>query len=230
MLTALVLAAVCLPVFAVDGAVQSLASIRQVAASFAQESAQGTLKGDARVRPGRLDSRLRLAPCEAPLEAFRPRGGRALGNITVGVRCPGPKLWTIYVPVNISMPGKVLVATQYIPRGEHLRAEHVRLEQRDLATLMTGYFSAVESAVGKRLKRPLAMGSVVTPRMLASPKLVRRGTRVTIIVRRPGLEIRAAGKALRDGAAGDVVPVRNLATRRLVEGTVDSAGVVTVRM
>lgn len=210
--------------------IQPLPSIRQAATNFATSSAQASLRGAARVKAGRLDPRLRLAPCGAPLEAFRPRGNKLLGNVTIGVRCAGPKLWTVYVPVRVSMPSPVLVATQHVARGESLRASHVRFEERDLATLLSGYLQSDEGVIGKRLKRPVSVGTVITPRMLAAPKLVRRGNRVTILVRGPGVEIRATGKALRDGARGDVVPVRNLSTKRLVEGTVDSAGVVMVQM
>ncbi|MEM7406014.1 MAG: flagellar basal body P-ring formation chaperone FlgA [Pseudomonadota bacterium] len=211
--------------------------IRAAAVQFALQQAEAQANVMPEVQAGRLDPRLRLARCGLPLEAFRPRGGRTVGNLSVGVRCSDGRGWTVFVPVYVSLPGEVLVATRFVARGAFLEPGDVRLESRDLARLPNGYYERSEKrsdglppVFGMRVKRALRPGNVVTPRSLAPPLLVRRGKRVTIIAGVHGIEIRAAGKALRDGARGDIVTVQNLASRRTVEGVVSSAGVVRVRM
>ncbi|HHH39513.1 MAG TPA: hypothetical protein ENK50_08060, partial [Sedimenticola sp.] len=54
------------------------------------------------VTAGRLDSRLKLARCDSPLETFSPPGKRRSAKQTVGVRCNGKQSWTLYVPVTVS--------------------------------------------------------------------------------------------------------------------------------
>ena len=44
-----------------------------------------------------LDHRLSLSPCGSALQTFDPPGGISLGRTTVGVSCPQPKPWTLYV-------------------------------------------------------------------------------------------------------------------------------------
>ena len=89
----------------------------------ATEYARGTLStledGDVRLAT-RLDPRLRLARCDAPLETFMPRGSTQVGRVSVGVRCAGPKRWTVYVQVDVSAPVEVAVTTRFIPRGTML--------------------------------------------------------------------------------------------------------------
>lgn len=209
---------------------QSHDSIRHAAADFAFEQALGQTDRQPVVKAGRLDSRLRLARCDVPLEAFSPRGGRTVGNVSVGIRCLGPKPWTLFVATYVSLPGDVLVANRFLARGELVTRDDVRLEERDLARLQNGYVSDLKDAVGKRVKRSLRVGRILTPRSLAEPKLVKRGKRVTLVLNANGLEIRAVGEALRDGARGDIVQVKNLSSRRVVEGTVDGTGIVRVQI
>ena len=207
---------------------QSHDSIRHAAADFAFEQALGQTDRQPVVKAGRLDSRLRLARCDVPLEAFSPRGGRTVGNVSVGIRCLGPKPWTLFVATYVSLPGDVLVANRFLARGELVTRDDVRLEERDLPSKRVR--SDLKDAVGKRVKRALRVGRILTPRSLAEPKLVKRGKRVTLVLNANGLEIRAVGEALRDGARGDIVQVKNLSSRRVVEGTVDGTGIVRVQI
>ena len=68
------------------------------------------------------------------------------------------------------------------------------------------------------------------PSLLVTPKVIRRGTRVSIVATAPGFEIRAVGKALMDGGMGDVITVRNLRSKRQVDAVVARAGVVEVNL
>ncbi|OOG27135.1 flagella basal body P-ring formation protein FlgA [Thioalkalivibrio denitrificans] len=185
---------------------------------------------DVTVTPGRLDPRLRLRRCDHGLEAFLGPGSRMAGSTTVGVRCPGPVTWTLYVPVNISVHGQVLVLTRPLPRGSLLEDAALRLERHDVGNLSGGYLSDLQEARHMVLRRALPAGTVLTPQMVEPPRLVQRGQRVMLVAENPAVTVRVAGEALADGSLGQRVQVRNLSSRRVVEGTVLSRGVVGVNM
>jgi flagella basal body P-ring formation protein FlgA len=183
-----------------------------------------------KVHIGRLDRRLRLARCTEGMEVFMPAGAKTVGNTTVGVRCNGPERWTVYLPLTVKVFGEVLVAENTLPQGTLLEARHFRIVRRDLTTLFSGYISDLNQAVGMRLKRSLPSGAVLTATMLAAPPMVRRGELVDVVAELPGLQVHARGRVLKDGAADQRVPVRNLSSDKVIEGTVVESGVIKVQM
>ncbi len=182
------------------------------------------------IRAGRLDPRLRLRACDRPLETFDPPGARRHGNTTVGVRCPGSSPWTVYVPVRVALIRPVVVARRPIPRGTVLAPEDLRLAERDTAGLPLGYLTRLAAAVGRRTRRHIPAGAVVAPGALERTPVVRRGQRVVLLAAHGGLEVRAAAVALGDAAPGQRVRVRNLRSRRVVEGVAVRPGVVEVTL
>lgn len=213
-----------LPSLAVSA--QEIESLQRIEA-VAIAAVSGQLPPSATVGSGSLDPRLRLAACsESPVaEPAAVRGA----NATVAVRCTAPA-WTVYVPLRISDPRPVLVLTRAAARGEALSASLLSVQERDVAQLPFGYFEDPTAVAGYELRRPLAAGAVLTPNDAQPPHLVRRGEAVTVIGRSGGIEIRAAGTAMGDGARGERVRVRNDSSRRVVEGTVTARGTVEIRL
>lgn len=209
---------------------QTTSSIRDAAARFLRAHQPHVSGGNLQVTVDDLDPRLRLPRCPVPLQTFLPPGGKSLGNTSVGVRCTGARPWTIYVPARVALYGKVLVAARALPRGTPLGAGDFRLARRDLNSLAYGYVTNPKNVLGKRARRLIPAGAALTPETLESPPLVRRGQQVTLLAQVGGLEVRMAGTALADGADGVDIKVRNLSSKRVVEGTVVAAGVVRVRL
>ena len=179
------------------------------------------------VRIGRLDTRLRLPVCAAALQTELPPGTRPLGAVAVGVRCPRPA-WSVFVPGRITVHKPVVVTTVSLARGAVLAASDLALELRDLGTLPAGYLADPETLVGQTLRRPLQARTVVLPGMAAAPTLVARGERVALQAGGGRIAVQVEGEALADGALGETVRVRNLATRRVVQGTVGGPQLVIV--
>lgn len=207
-------------------------NILRAATSFMEIEARQAhdARFDVSVTPGRLDSRLRLRSCEEGLEAFMAPGSRTAGNSTVGVRCQGPVTWTLYVPVEISVQGEVVVLSEALPRSTVLQASHLRLEKQDVGSLSSGYLTDPDSTRGMVLRRALQAGTLLTPQMVEPPRLVQRGQRVTLLAENASVVVRVEGEALGNGAHGDRVRVRNLSSDRIVEGLVLSHGTVGVSM
>ncbi|MGH8612058.1 MAG: flagellar basal body P-ring formation chaperone FlgA [Gammaproteobacteria bacterium] len=203
---------------------QSLESIRQAVVAFI--SSESVDAKALTIQVGALDDRLRLPRCEAPIEAFRPPGAKTIGGTAIGVRCAGS--WKIYVPARVGLQKEVLVASQSMARGELLDPEELRLEKRDVSVLLQGYTDSDARILGHRLKRPVRTGEVITPGMVEEEKIVRRGQQVTILASVNGIEVRMAGEALSDGVRDQAIKVRNVSSKRVVEGTVTGLGVVEI--
>lgn len=207
--------------------IQSLESIREAAESFvlAQLDAAGP---GVRAEAGRLDSRLRLAECDQPLEAFHAAGSRLGGNTSVGVGCSGERPWRIYVPVKVSREVEVAVLARSLPRGAMLDSAAIRMQKLDTQTLGFGYYDDLAQVIGQTLRRAAAAGTVITPGLVDIPPTVRKDEQVTLLAQRAGIAIRAPGRALADAQIGDIIRVRNLSSERIVEGVVRGPGEVVI--
>ena len=212
-----------------DPAFQSLGSIRDAAQGFVAQGL-GESERATRIQVAKLDPRLRLARCGSELEVAYQSHTTKMTSTTVRVACPGPKPWSLYVPVSIKRYRDVVVLARPVAPGGILMAADVRLDERAVDGLVSGYFAHLEEVVGKQMRRSLGVGQPLPRLAVLAPKLVSRGERVMLLAGTTGLEVRVEGTALMDGAVGDRVRVRNERSRRVVEGILAADGTVRVRM
>ncbi|MDO5631790.1 MAG: flagellar basal body P-ring formation chaperone FlgA [Paracoccus sp. (in: a-proteobacteria)] len=85
-----------------------------------------------------------------------------------------------------------------------------------------------EQAIGQQTRFTIYEGRPVTASVLRAPRLVDRNQIVRLAYERGALRIEAEGRALSEGAAGDVIRVMNTASRSTVTARVNSDGSVTV--
>ncbi len=209
--------------------IQSLSSIRETARTFAEETiVAGHERADVEI--GRLDSRLRLQKCDTPLEAFRSPGQQNGGRTTIGVRCTSPRPWTIYVSARINSYADVYTTARSLGRGERIREADLRLVEANTGNLSQGYYTDLEQLLGMEMRRPSRPGEVLTPSMVAAPRLVTRGQTVTVLAEAGAARITMQGTALEDGTLGERIRVRNPRSDRVVEGEITGQGRVRVTM
>jgi flagellar basal body P-ring formation protein FlgA len=180
------------------------------------------------VTAGQLDSRLRLAECAGPLSATLPAGMTLQARSTIGVTCPGPVHWTVYVPVVVESRINVLVLKHAVARDAKLTAADVAVESRKVAGPGAAYLNAATDLNGRIVKRPLAAGTTLSADMFTADLIVHRGQQVTLLSQGGAIEVRTSGRALADAAAGARVQVQNTSSMRIVEGVVESADIVRV--
>lgn len=202
-----------------DETLQSLEAIQRQAYEFL--SAQHRDRGEPpKIQLSNLDPRLRLPQCGVALEAFLPSGAKVVGNTSIGIRCPGPKTWTVYQNATVQVFDRVMVASHFLTRGTILGAGDLQIERRELSALPGGYETAPERLLGKQLRQALVAGAVIPPQAVKVVPTIRQGETVTIIVRQGGMEVSSSGVALSDANLGERLQVRNEASKRVIEGTV----------
>ena len=209
--------------------IQPLDSIRDVARDHVVETMlPAGQRNDVTI--GRLDPRLRLRRCDAPLEAFRNHSGRQGARSTIGVRCTGSTPWTIYVSARIDSYMDVYVLNRSLARGERIQESDLDLVETNVGNLAHGYITDPTRAVGMEVRRAARGGEVLTPALLAPPELVRRGETVTVLASTGAAEITMQGEALDSGAKGDRIRVRNARSQRVVEGEIIGSNRVRIPM
>lgn len=176
------------------------------------------------------DARLQLPLCAEPLQVFLPPGHRLLGSTLIGVRCNTNQSWVIYVSTHIKQFRKVVMLDNAVTRGTRINPRDLVLRELDIGKLTTGYFVETDMVAGKLAKRSLTPGIVVTPAHLSVPRWVSRGDIVTLLIDTGGLQVRAQGEAMADGAENDKIKARNILSGKVVDGIVAGPGMLRIRM
>ncbi|WP_172597611.1 flagellar basal body P-ring formation chaperone FlgA [Sulfuriflexus mobilis] len=209
---------------------QALEDIRQQAEAHVKDLLSQD-SSDIEVRADRLDPRLRLAKCTDNTESYTHDAGRITQRMAVGIRCLDDNhRWSIFVPVNIKQFAEVVVSTQRLSRNTPIQAQQLTLERRAVNRLHGQYLTRLEEVVGQLPKSALAKGKVVSPRLLKQQNLVKRGQNVMILAENTQIQVRSQGTAMTSGRIGEVIRVKNLSTKKIVEGTVTSRGNVKINM
>jgi len=207
-----------------------LKDIEKSAQQFIQGQIPPQKNVDLKIKVDSLDSRLKLANCETPLEAYLPQNSRINARVTVGIRCNSNKPWQLYVPVSIAKITEIYVASNALMKGDIVSAEDLRLVQTDINKLRTRPITNPESIIGMVVKRNISTGSPFSKRYIKLPTIVKRGDAVNIIASTTGLNIRMVGKAMGSGALGQRIRVKNTSSKRMVEAIVVDANTVKVRL
>jgi flagella basal body P-ring formation protein FlgA len=207
---------------------ESPAAIRVAAEQLIRSQLRGALH-TIYVQAAEPDARLHLARCPAALSASLLAGAELSARSEVRVSCTAQRsVWSVYVPVSIESDVNVLVLREGALRGARLTPEQVACETRRLPGLAGGYISNVQALQHYTLARSLPAGTALTAELMLADYVVRQGQQVTLVATAPGISVRAVGRALEDGREGAHVRVQNLASQKVVQGTVDASGTIAV--
>jgi flagella basal body P-ring formation protein FlgA len=193
-------------------------------AAAARAAAAAATTGD--VEAAAVDERLKLARCDAPLDAKLERAIER-GRGTVAVSCATPTPWRLYVPVRAVNDAAVLVLARNVQPGDVLTAADIEVARRSSASLPYDYLSLPVQAVGFAMRRSQAAGSPVTAAALVAPEVVRRGELVTLTAGDGPVTVKSEGVALEPARLRQRIKVRS-ASGRVIEGTAEGPGQVRV--
>lgn len=86
----------------------------------------------------------------------------------------------------------------------------------------------IEALIGQEPRRVIRPDQPISLRDLREPLMVKRGAQVAMVLETGTMTLTAKGRALEDGAIGDVIRVANDTSSRIVAAEVTDAGVVSV--
>lgn len=181
--------------------------------------------GKVQITMGKLDVS-RLPSCTAH-EAFAPPGTRLSGKTHVGVRCLGPNVWSVLVPVQISITGNYVTTARPLVAGQPITAADLTTATGDLSNLPTGVLGDPQTAIGKILRNSLGVGQPLRSDQLLAPLVVRQGQTVRVISAGPGFAVTSEGKAMNNAAEGQIAQVR-MNSGQTVSGVARADGSVEI--
>uniref|UniRef100_Q07RE8 Flageller protein FlgA n=1 Tax=Rhodopseudomonas palustris (strain BisA53) TaxID=316055 RepID=Q07RE8_RHOP5 len=114
-----------------------------------------------------------------------------------------------------------------LERNEVVKASDVVLERRPKAEV-GGDVLGRDGVIGMQARRSLRAGQPLRGADLGKPDLVQRDQGVTLTYETTGIYLTVRGKAMENGAEGDVVNVVNLQSKRTVSGIVIGRGQVSI--
>ena len=169
------------------------------------------------VEVGRLDPRLRLAPCEK-IDPYLPSGSRPWGRTRVGLRCvDGPTPWNVYLPVTVRLWAPAPVLREPRPAGYVLTDADFVLREADWAAEARPPITQAAQLVGRTLAQAQAAGAALRIDDLRQRQWFAAGDTVRVIARGRGYSVSSEGMALTRGLEGQSARIRT-STGKVVTG------------
>ncbi|MDC8784297.1 flagellar basal body P-ring formation chaperone FlgA [Roseateles koreensis] len=184
--------------------------VQQMATSGAHAGMPGDAKSQARieVEVGKLDPRLRLAPCNQ-IQPYLPAGLQMWGRTRIGLRClAGASRWNVSVPVRVKVYAKAIVAIDPLAAGTPLTQAQLALAEIDIAAEPGAVFNDPAALEGRTLLKPLAAGEAVRNSALKQRQVFAAGDRVTVMATGAGYAVAGEGQALSAGVEGQNVKIQ----------------------
>lgn len=183
------------------------------------------VQGKTTITVGKLDTQ-RLPPCTAH-EAFSPPGTRLSGKTYVGVRCLGPNIWSVLVPVQIATTVNYVTTMRPLGAGQIIQASDLVTISGDLNSLPTGVITDPANAIGKTLRNSLGTGQTLRNDQLLAPMVIRQGQSVRVISKGSGFAVSGEGKALNNASEGQVAQIR-MSSGQTVSGVAKADGSIEI--
>lgn len=148
--------------------------------------------------------------------------------VEVSVRVNGTPVRNVSALFAITGYAAVVTAQRPLAARTTLGPGDVALVRQNVVDLPPGYFTSLSQVLGQSLRRPVGAGAVLSSGSVSPPVVVHRGGSVAIVARVNGVEVRAAGVALNDGAREQVIRVQNVVSQRIMPARVVDATTVRV--
>ncbi|HIJ57269.1 MAG TPA: flagellar basal body P-ring formation protein FlgA [Deltaproteobacteria bacterium] len=190
----------------------------------------------------------KVGKADFKVSQFKVRGSDKFptGRMTFNILKPIPK--TLYGRVSlriaVAVGGKesgrltlsgwidrfesVLCANRYLPRNTVLTEDDLKMQQMNISKAPANLVTALQDAVGKRLKQDLKSGETLRHNMLSVPPLIHKGDKVKMVAQNGSLRIVTLGIAESSGGLGDQIRIENSTSKKTVVGRVKDHSTVEV--
>jgi flagella basal body P-ring formation protein FlgA len=157
---------------------------------------------------GKLDPRLKLAPCDK-VNTYLPDGARLWGRTHVGMRCvKGAVPWNVYWPVTVKVWSSAVVATVPLKPGSIVTAADLRVSEVDLAESPSAAVVNLKDVIGRTVTRLIDPGRSLRVDDVRMRRWFAAGDPVRVVVQGEGFAATTQGVAISHGDEGQCARIR----------------------
>ncbi|MFS8182400.1 flagellar basal body P-ring formation chaperone FlgA [Pseudovibrio denitrificans] len=129
---------------------------------------------------------------------------------------------------NASQMVSITTLARNLDRGAIITANDVRQERKPASRYAGREFLAAADLIGMEVRRNMRSGSTITPRDVSTPVLVKRGAKVTVLYKIPGMNISTQGKAKSEGGKNDLIEIVNPTSKKTILAEVIGKNIAVV--
>ncbi len=123
---------------------------------------------------------------------------------------------------------QVPMLKRQLQAGDVISEDDIEWNREPVQHLRKNTITETSELIGKSPRRVISQGRAIRREEIASPAIINKGARITIYYKSRNLEIKTLGEAIDSGAKGDVIRVKNVASKSIIQGTVESSDLVRV--
>ena len=142
------------------------------------------------------------------------------------VSTPGTK--SIRVTGRLQKMLDVPVLNRRVLKNELITQQDIEWIRTPSERLQQDIVMHADDLVGKTPKRGLRSGSPIRSSDVQRPVMVKKGSLVTMVLRTPLMTLTSQGRAVSDGADGEVIRITNTQSNKVVQAVVTGAGMVAI--
>jgi flagella basal body P-ring formation protein FlgA len=203
--------------------------IESIVRDYIQEQTRGA--GDRlRVKDLRVSETVVLPQGALTTRVVAPKNTEWAGTVPLSVifKVDGEAERRVWVTASLERLIPVVVARRPLGRYKPIDDDDLEVKAVDAAGLSADCITNPELVIGKRTRRPVDAGTVLRPEMVEFPPLVKTGDRVRIIAETSGLRISAFGQVKQKGCQGELIPVVNLDSNKVIYARVVDSQTVKI--
>ena len=183
----------------------------------------------------------RFASIHLPSETFSHRvhftkNEDFVGNIPVEVEfytLDGEKeraLKSVWLMAEVSVFSLVVTAKEPISRDTILTKDLFIIEERKSNEIPPKSFTSIDDLIGKISKTYIRQGQVISAREVSAPFIVHAGNSIEILAKNQYITLKTIGIVKQDGRKGDIIPIMNLGSKKIVYAEVINENISKVSL
>jgi len=124
---------------------------------------------------------------------------------------------------------EVPVFSNRVLRGDIIKSADVKWVRMRADRVQADILMHMDDLIGMTPKRGIRAGAPIRVTDVQRPQLVKKNDLVTIVHHVPNMILTAQGKALQNGADGDIIQIKNAQSTQVIEAEIIGPGRVAVR-
>jgi flagella basal body P-ring formation protein FlgA len=154
------------------------------------------------------------------------RGGDFIGStpFSVQVALNGEVVKRLLIQANINVFREAVVAVNSVPARNLISKFDVEVRRVNLADARGTYFQNADEVIAMASTTYIRPGQIITTQQVTQPIVIKRGQNVVLTASSQSFVIKTSGVAMENGCRGDIIRIKNPASKTVINAKVTDPG------